>query len=192
MRILAVVQKVKKTVFDAQFVSSAVDSTGNFTVSNVNGVTFSGGNAVWVSQSPAAYLETNEEGFTLGRKLTVTVNVNVATGILAKPIWTIINAGLDSNIRLVCITTGVGQFSVQANGQSVLTADVYTTGTFYTVKVELYLSGLVNIFVNGGLAATATVPVFTPVNRKLYIGYNPVFTTFGFQGSMNFLTVEEG
>lgn len=50
MRILGVV--LKRMTFNAQFASDASDSTGNYTTSVVNSVTFSGGNAVWSSQSP--------------------------------------------------------------------------------------------------------------------------------------------
>lgn len=191
MRILGVVPS-KRMIFNAQFASDASDSTGNYTTSVVESVTFSGGNAVWGSQSPPAYIVTNEEGFLLNKKLTVTTNVNVAVGAVGKPIWTIVNTALDSYIRLFCITAGSGSFAINTSGQNITTASTYPAGTFYTVKVELYLSGLVKIFVNGSLATSGTVPVLTAMNRKLYIGYSPTFSTFGFQGSMNFLTVEEG
>lgn len=192
MRILGIVSVGKRMTFNAQFASNASDSTGNYTTSIVNSVTFSGGNAVWGSQSPPAYIVTNGEGFLLNKKLTVTTEVNVAPTGLGQPIWTIVNTALDSYIRLICITVGVGQFAVGVNGQNIGTADTYPAGTTHLVKVELYLNGLVNIYVNGSLAASGTVPVFTPTSRKLYIGYSPTFTLFGFQGSMNYLTVEEG
>lgn len=190
MRILGVV--LKRMTFNAQFASDASDSTGNYTTSVVNSVTFSGGNAVWSSQSPPSYIVTNEEGFLLNKKLTVTTEVNAAIGFAGKPIWTIVNTALDSYIRLVYLTVGSGGFAINVVGQNISTAETYPAGATYTVKVELYLSGLVKIFVNGSLAGTGTVAVFTPMPRKLYIGYSPTFITYGYQGIMNYLTVEEG
>lgn len=141
---------------------------------------------------PPSYIVTNEEGFLLNKKLTVTTEVNAAIGFAGKPIWTIVNTALDSYIRLVYLTVGGGGFEINVVGQNISTAETYPAGATYTVKVELYLSGLVKIFVNGSLAGTGTVAVFTPMPRKLYIGYSPTFITYGYQGIMNYLTVEEG
>jgi hypothetical protein len=191
--ILGIVSAGKRMTFNAQFASNASDSTGNYTTSIVNSVTFSAGNAVWGSQSPPAYIVTNEEGFLFNKKLTVTTEVNVAPTGLGQPIWAIVNPALDRYIRLTCITLGTGTFAVSVNGNSlVTTADVYPAGTTYLVKVEVYLNGLVKIYVNGILAGTGTVPVFTPSGGQLYIGYSPTATLLGLQGSMNYLTVEEG
>lgn len=47
MRTLGIVSVGQRVTFNAQFTSNASDSTGNYTTSIVNSVTFSAGNAVW-------------------------------------------------------------------------------------------------------------------------------------------------
>lgn len=181
----------QKTLFDAQFATDATDSTSRYTTTNTGGVTFSGGRAVWSTESPPRYLVTNEEDLDWDhtKTLVVSAQINSTSNGLGKPLWTISNAAADSYIRAIHFASG-GSIAVQVNGTILLSTSLYPDGVDYTLVVKYYSNGLTEIYVNGVLDKSGTLPTLAAASRKLYIGYSPTFTAYGLLGTMDYLKVE--
>lgn len=64
-------------------------------------------------------------------------------------------------------------------------------GTEYDLVVKYYGNGLTEIYVDGVLDGTGTLPTLAADTRKLYIGYSPTFVTYSHNGTIDYLTVEE-
>ena len=181
-----------KTLFNAQFATDGSDSTGRYTTTNTGGVTFSGGKAVWSTESPPRYLVTNEDvDWDHSKTLVVSARINSTTGTgVSKALWAISNTAADSYIRATHLLSG-GGIIVQVNGTNLLSTSTYPDGVDYTLVVKYYSNGLTEIYVDGVLDGTGTLPTLAADTRKLYIGYSPTFVTFSHNGTIDYLTVEE-
>lgn len=190
IRDFVVVTTELKTLFNAQFATDGSDSSERFTTTNTGGVTFSGGRAVWAVSSPPRYLTTVEDfDWEHTNTLVVTTKVNISASGIGKSLWTISNSAADSYIRASYIDAN-NSFAVQANGTNIFTSLSYPTGTDHTLVVKYYSTGFTEIYVNGVLDGTGSLPVLAADSRKLYIGYSPTFTAYGLLGTMDYLKVE--
>lgn len=178
-------------LFNAQFEADGIDSTGRFTTNNIGGVTFSSGRAVWSTESPARYLVTNEDlDWDHSKTLVVSAIINSTANGVSKSLWAISNTAANSYIRAVHLVGG-GSISVQVNGTNVISTSAYPDGVDYTLVVKYYSNGLTEIYVNGVLDGSGTLPTLAAASRKLYIGYSPTFTLGSHKGTMDYITVEE-
>lgn len=180
-----------KTAIDFQFATDSSDATGRYTTTNVGGVTFSGGKAVWSTESPPRYLVTNEDvDWDHSKTLVVSARINSTANGVSKPLWAISNAAANSYIRATHLLSG-GGIIVQVNGTNLLSTSTYPDGVDYTLVVKYYSNGLTEIYVDGVLDGSGTLPTLAAASRKLYIGYSPTFVTFSHNGTIDYLTVEE-
>lgn len=184
--------RLNQYLFNAQFATGPIDSTGRYTTTNVGGVTFSGGKAVWSTESPPRYLVTNEDvDWDHSKTLVVSARINSTTGTgVSKALWAISNAAANSYIRATHLLSG-GGIIVQVNGTNLLSTSTYPDGVDYTLVVKYYSNGLTEIYVDGVLDGSGTLPTLAAASRKLYIGYSPTFVTFSHNGTIDYLTVEE-
>lgn len=182
-----------KTLFNAQFATDSRDATGRYTTTNVGGVTFSGGRAVWSTESPPRYLVTNEDvDWDHSKTLVVSARINSTTGTgVGKALWTISNAAANSYIRAIQFAVTGAAIAIQVNGTTILSTSPAPEGTDYDLVVKYYSNGFTEIYIDGLLSGTGTLPTLAAASRKLYIGYSPTFVTYSHNGTIDYLTVEE-